>query len=617
MIKEMKKFTFLIYHKEYETFLQDIRELGVVHIEERQVGDIISPELQEALKESAAISSTEAFLSGYAGEKKQTLPAPESSLQRGKEVVAEVEELKQQLEAVNQKFPVLQKEIDTIEPWGDFDFAQLDRLRQAGYNLSFYICPNKDFNPDWEKDLDVVVIRRTGTSVYFVLVTPIDKPVELEIEAVRIGDTSLGDLRKRHEALTTEKEEIENRFRLLAQEESASLALYKREIANELEFSKAVLSGEKQAENTLYLLQGWVPQGEEAALIAYLDAQGIFYQADKPVREDNVPIQLNNSKFTKLFEPITKMFALPNYSELDPTPFFAPFFMLFFGLCMGDGGYGLIIFFVCWYLKKKVPENLKGFCTLGEILGLMTVLIGILTGSFFGIALDTVEWGWLKGVKSLFLTQGNYGKYIGGYNPMMIIAIVIGIIQILFGMCVAAAKATKQYGLRYAHSTLAWVAVIISGIVYLGLSALGVRLPQIVEYLFYGIFAVCAIFIYFFNSPGKGIFTNIGAGLWGTYNMATGLLGDTLSYIRLFALGLTGSILGGVFNTLAFDLTSSLPVLLQFVFAFIILMVGHAINFGLCMIGAFVHPLRLTFVEFYKNAGFEGGGTEYKPFKKQ
>ena len=99
--------------------------------------------------------------------------------------------------------------------------------------------------------------------------------------------------------------------------------------------------------------------------------------------------------------------------------------------------------------------------------------------------------------------------------------------------------------------------------------------------------------------------------------MATGLLGDTLSYIRLFAIGLTGSILGGVFNTLAFQLTDGLPVIVKFIAVILILLIGHSINFGLCMISSFVHPMRLTFVEFYKNAGFEGGGKQYAPFRKK
>ena len=150
-----------------------------------------------------------------------------------------------------------------------------------------------------------------------------------------------------------------------------------------------------------------------------------------------------------------------------------------------------------------------------------------------------------------------------------------------------------------------------------GLPALGVALPSGLTYALYGLLGVCAFAIVFLNSPGKNVFVNFGSALWGTYNMATGLLGDTLSYIRLFALGLTGSILGGVFNTLAFDLTASLPAVVRFIAVLLILLFGHAINFGLCMIGAFVHPMRLTFVEFYKNANFEGGGKKYAPFRRR
>ena len=109
---------------------------------------------------------------------------------------------------------------------------------------------------------------------------------------------------------------------------------------------------------------------------------------------------------------------------------------------------------------------------------------------------------------------------------------------------------------------------------------------------------------------------NIGGGLWGTYNMVSGLLGDVLSYIRLFALGLAGGILGNVFNALALQAGGALPGWIGWLPTLLIMVFGHALNFALCLISSVVHPMRLTFVEFYKNAGFEGGGKEYKPFKK-
>ena len=133
--------------------------------------------------------------------------------------------------------------------------------------------------------------------------------------------------------------------------------------------------------------------------------------------------------------------------------------------------------------------------------------------------------------------------------------------------------------------------------------------------MLYGVIGVSVLGIFFFNSPDKNLFVNFGSGLWDTYGMATGLLGDLLSYIRLFALGLTGGVLGSVFNELAFNLTSEMSWAIRWLPMLIILLMGHGINFALCMISSFVHPMRLTFVEFFKNADFEGGGREYSPFK--
>lgn len=132
----------------------------------------------------------------------------------------------------------------------------------------------------------------------------------------------------------------------------------------------------------------------------------------------------------------------------------------------------------------------------------------------------------------------------------------------------------------------------------------------------YGIAILGLVVAYLYNTPGKNVFLNFGTGLWNTYNMASGLLGDTLSYIRLFAIGLTGSILGGVFNTLAVTMTDGMNIMARAICMLLILLVGHSINIALCTISSLVHPLRLIFVEYYKNAEFEGGGKAYEPFRK-
>ena len=167
-----------------------------------------------------------------------------------------------------------------------------------------------------------------------------------------------------------------------------------------------------------------------------------------------------------------------------------------------------------------------------------------------------------------------------------------------------------------------WVVAIVAAIVLFGLPACGVELPMVLQYILYALIGLSVLGIFFYNNPASyrrpalGLLSNIGGGVWSTYSMATGLLGDLLSYIRLFALGLTGGVLGGVFNTLALDMTSSMPWYIRWLPLIIILLFGHGITFALSMISAFVHPMRLTFVEFFKNADYSGGGEEYDPFKK-
>ena len=250
---------------------------------------------------------------------------------------------------------------------------------------------------------------------------------------------------------------------------------------------------------------------------------------------------------------------------------------------------------------------------MGIYLGATTVVCGLLTGTFFGIDLSQQSWAFLAPVKKLFITDKNFTLF--GYSPMMVISVIIGLIQVLLGMVLAGMKAAKLHGWKYAIGKISWVVAIITAIVAFGLPACGVNFPQVVTYVLYGIIALALIGIFFVNSPGKNIFMNFGTGLWDTYGMATGLLGDLLSYIRLFALGLTGGVLGSVFNQLAFDMTSSMSWAIRWLPMLIILLFGHGINFALCMISSFVHPMRLTFVEFFKNADFEGGGKAYEPFK--
>lgn len=310
---------------------------------------------------------------------------------------------------------------------------------------------------------------------------------------------------------------------------------------------------------------------------------------------------MSNNRFFRLFEPFTKLYMLPAYGELDLTPFFAPFFMLFFGLCLGDMGYGLLMILAMPLFDKLFklinPEFSKW---LVPLFGGSTMICGLLTGTAFGFNLYDLDIPFLQKMKDLFY-QDN--------STMFTLSLAIGAVQIMFGMILKAVNKTIQFGFKYALSTIGWI-ILLSTVAAAALAKTGFDSPIIVTLLI-----IAGILIFLLNSPGRNPLLNMGLGLWDAYNMATGLLGDILSYVRLFALGLSGGILASVFNSLAVGMSPKVPVL-GFLVTALIFLAGHAINIFMNFLGAIVHPMRLTFVEFFKNSGYNGGGKEYRPLKK-
>lgn len=612
MIVKMKRYSFLVFHRQYEEFLLKLRETGVLHVLEKQEGieenDLLREKMQLASRIKNALSTLEKTGATPAESNHYTNEAAFALLDR-------IESIQEAKENLHQKKHLTEREAERMAVWGDYSTEAIAALRSQGIGMHFFSTQISRFKPEWSEQYELFIQADEGGTRYFTVILRDGQTHDIDAEPVMLNAKNATQLMDEAEALTQQLLQLDEELYLLAETQTVMLRQLMIEIEGNIDLMRVQLSTRAEVSDKVMLLQGYCPEPAEKELEAMLEATGVYYEVANPDIEEAIPIKLKNSKFSKLFEPITELFSLPNYSELDPTPFLAPFFMLFFGLCLGDGGYGLLIWLAATLLKTKVKANMKGLLALGQYLGLATLLVGILTGSVFGVALDQMEWKWLAGVKQYFITEGNYADKLGGYNPMMVFAVVIGVIQILFGMVVKVLKVQKQHGFSHAVGHLAWVVLIVGLIVYGTLNAFEVLLPVAGLYILYIIVGLSAGVILFYNSPGKNIIVNFGSALWNTYNMVTGLLGDTLSYIRLFALGLTGSILGGVFNTLAFDLTSGIDPLVRWLVVLLILLVGHSINFALSLIGAFVHPLRLTFVEFYKNAGFEGGGKAYKPFQ--
>lgn len=606
MIYKMNKYSFLIFHKEYESFLLRLRELGLVHIQETQDAKSAS-DLTELLNERKAVDMFKRQLAAKRSENAPEETRIELSEEDGKKAYLEALEIQDKLAKIVQEIANKKKEVEAQAVWGNFTPEDLDKLASAGYVLRFYACPASAYKEDWETQYGAVVINNIRSINYFVAVQHPEDQLIPDIEQIKPQMKSLNHLKLELEDMEKKKQEMTDAFISFADNRINEISAYDRALQNKFNFGSALIQADKVAEDRLMMLQGWIPEKDAASLEETLDKEGIYYEKMDIKVDDPVPIKLKNNAYSRLFEPITAMFSLPNYNEIDPTPLFAPFFMLFFALCFGDGGYGLMLLLISSLIKMKVDKKMKPFCGLFQWLGGTAAVVGALMGSVFGMVMPWAGDQLLGSVSNdYFLNQDN----------MMKVAIGVGLLQIVFGKFVAGTKIAKQHGFKYGLATYAWGMIIVIGGLYLLLPALAPSAPKVISYILLGILGICVLIAFFYNSPGKNPFFNFGAGIWNTYNMASGLLGDTLSYIRLFAIGLTGGILGSVFNNLAVDMSEGSIILKLTVFP-LILIIGHSLNFGLAMISSLVHPLRLTFVEFYKNAEFEGGGKAYNPFKKQ
>lgn len=601
MISKMKKLAFLIYHKDYDTFLEQVRNLGVVHVVTKSQGEAENQDLQATIRLSARYAAAIKLLEGM---NVKAADKTSGNADKGEQVLDKLEALQQHDAETNHRIQAIEKEITAMEPWGDFKTESLKRLRDAGYEVGFYICSDKVYDEEWETQYHAVVINHIGSKVYFVTVTPVTETVSLDVESAKIADRSLSEIIQEKEKLDAERAETENAMKELAENSIPDLKAAQVRTSQLVDFDKVKLSADSLAGNKLMLLEGWAPAENAQQLNDFLKSSEVYYEISDPVPGDNVPIQLNNKGFFKLFEPIMKLYMLPKYNELDLTPFFAPFFMLFFGLCLGDTGYGLFILLgISGYrlIAKSISPSMKPILTLVQLLGLSTAICGLLTGTCFGFNLYDLHVPFIQKMKEVIMLDN---------QQMFNLSLILGAIQIIFGMTLKAVNQAIQFGFKYAISTIGWLLVLVSTAVAFaapGVMAMGGTLHL-------AILAVGGLMVYLFNSPGKNIFLNIGLGLWDTYNMATGLLGDILSYVRLFALGLSGGILAGVFNSLAVGMSPD-NVIAGPIVMVLIFVIGHSINIFMNVLGAMVHPMRLTFVEFFKNAGYEGGGKEYKPFK--
>ncbi len=568
MITKMTQYSFILLHGDKEQFLSELQGLGVMDItRSSKPVDTRSQTLLESIK---------------------TLREDVACTEKG---------MDDTLESLLAVRDTLLRDIKDAEPWGDYD-----RERLAVFGLHFYRVATKKYDPAWEEQYAIQVVDRDEKEdTRFVVV---GDNAGFPLKETAVPRQTVGELK----ALLQEQEDKIEAHRKILEARKADIPQMKREIRvleSELDRYLAATAAVPAAEDTIDTLVGFAPTECDAAVTEYLDHAAVYYIKSEATLEDNPPIKLKNNKFVKMFEVLTDMYGRPDYNEFDPTPYISIFFLLFFAMCMGDAGYGLMLAIIGLLLRKS--EGMKGIAPLVTVLGAATFVVGIVMHTFFGFDISQLAWipSWLKAV----MITGT----IAGFEAQMVLSLAIGIVHLCLAMVVKTVYATRNKGFLGSLGIWGWTLLIVGGVALGALAMLSLLPAGVVKVIFIVLGIVSALGIFLFNDIHRNPLKNIGFGLWETYNTVTGLLGDVLSYLRLYALGLAGGMLGKAFNDIAAMPLGDGSFGFGWIAFAVIFVIGHALNLAMCSLGAFVHPLRLNFLEFFKNSGYNGKGRAYKP----
>ena len=573
MIDKMTRYSFVLLSSGRDRFLEELQELGLVDIKRA---------VRPVDEESAALLA---------------------AIEERKKLVSEIENRRNaRLDELEAEADGLEEEAFRMEVWGDWD---RDKLAATGIPLHFYSVRSKDFEAAADS-LDayaVVVAGENDGKTCFVVAGDNEGFPFKEMPA---PGTDLAGARALAAAKKAEAEELQNQL----EARKAELPELRRALKDDedaLARHLASASGENAAEGSLVVFEGFAPSENDDSLGKAFDSMDLVWYRDKATVEDDPPIKFRNNRFVRMFEVLTDMYGRPSYNGFDPTPFIAVFFMLFFAFCMGDAGYGLILVAMGLGLRGKLGK----LAPLVTTLGVATVAIGTLFHTFF--SMDMLEWGWVQGSG---LDRIMLPSKIAGYDGTMVLALVVGIVHLCLAMVVKTINATRNNGFFGSLGTWGWTLLIVGGVIVGVFALAGVIDEGLTKIIIIVIGVLSAAGIFLINDIHRNPLLNISSGLWETYNTVTGLLGDVLSYLRLYALGLAGSMLGKAFNDIGLMILGDGSALKAWIPFILIVLIGHALNVAMCVLGAFVHPLRLNFLEFFKNSGYEASGRSYNPLKK-
>lgn len=498
---------------------------------------------------------------------------------------------KHQLEELQDEKDVIQHKIEVLTPWGNF--ALPDPKELANQKFWFYIIPHQAMKTINLQTLCARIIQKDNQFTYVVVIAE-NEPEFIPGTAVKLPKESLNALKSRLDQIEFRIEDLQlERVNL-----TRWLDLFEKNLLG-LEDQAMLMNASRQTYDhaPLFALQGWIPSSDVGKIKDYAKRKELALKIEEPTRDQQPPTLLNNKESLKGGEDLLSFYMTPSYSLWDPstTIFFS--FAIFFAMIFSDAGYAIILGAILAFFWKRLGKTVSGHRFRNVLLALtiFSFLWGVLVGSYFGMAPSTQSY--LSYLKIIDMSN---------YKAMMILAILVGVIHITIANI---AQAWSQRNSLTAIANIGWATALIGGTV----TFLGFPYP-LIKTMGFTLIAIGILAVVFFTSIEKPLWKRLLKGLMGLTRV-TGMFGDVLSYLRLFALGLASASLAAVFNDLAKQIYHEMSGF-KIILAVLILLIGHGINFILALMSGFIHGLRLNFIEFF-NWGLPEEGTPFKAFSKK
>lgn len=515
-------------------------------------------------------------------------------------------EKEQRLNEIENKVTKIKAEIETLSPWKGLDlaFSELEGMRNTEYFLGTILnSKESELKNELNQNLkysNLEIINADGRFSY-ILALAHEEEAKALLDVLKLSEFS--EFKANYNEKPALLIESFNEQLLNLKEEKSSLIKELKEMKDDLtsleraheyfenKYLRYVSSENFLKSDSTIVISGWFPQEKKEAFESFMETlpKDTYYLNISEVAEEdieNVPIKLKNSKLVQSFESITEMYSLPRYDGIDPTPFLTPFYMLFFGMMVADLGYGILVFGVALFALKKfnLDDKKQNFVRMFMYLGITTALWGIVYGSVFGDAIK---------IPALINTTKDI-------YTVVYLSLAFGAFQIFAGLII------KAYVLI--RDGKPWAALFDSGSWIITLASIGLLIAGI-SFAKYLMIAGMLLIILTNGREAKTTGGKLAAGAYALYGI-TGYVGDLISYTRLMALGISGGSIAGAMNIII----SYLPGISVFIVGPVLFVVVHIFNMLLGLLGAYVHGLRLQYVEFFGKF-YSGGGRPFSPFK--